>query len=954
MPKKVLSIVLLSLLFFPSFGQDSQTHWVDSVFSTLSKDQKIGQLFMVPVSTYADQEKIDELADLVKHGDIGGYYVTDGGPISHTKLLNKLQGLAKVPLLTGLSAEWGLSQTLDSTMGFQKPLVAASWKNDSLYTKWVNEIAHQMKMLGFHINFAPNGDSEIFPGDYLRYFGNDESSVGKRAVTFSKAMQAEGILTVAKHLPRRAMPENPLSDSTLILRLNNIDTLGFHAFHQLIESKVNGILTSYLHFSLQNEKGIVPARLSQIFISEILKKRLDFQGLIFTEVNYFKNISDKIIPGEAELMAFETGNDVLMAPININAGIKKITKRIKKDKLLQSQLDITVKKILAAKYVAGLQRPQRINTDNLVRKLHSPASQLLKRELAEASITVIKNKNDFLPIRLLENKSFRCITIGNESENEFPHYLKKYTRVETTSIKAIEDTTSLVLRPGEIVMIGISPYAGMLENHLLSWIEGMSLNHSVVITHFGNPLKLDSYKNATSIIAAYTDQDEMPQVAAQMIFGALPSSGILPVSLKKNILPAIETPRADRMSYTLPEAAGMDSRTLEKIKVIMKEAIDIGATPGCQVLVIKDGKVVYQHSMGWLTYENKTLADEETIYDLASLTKVSATLQTTMFMYERGLIDINKKASVYLPVLKKTNKKDITLIDMLTHQSGLIPFMPLWNLTVKDSVYMPLYYSSIRDTQHPIQISKDLFAVNSMRDSVWSWIVNSKMQDKIPRTQFPYKYSDLGFMMLKEMAEKVLNQPLDEFLHQNLYEPLGAYTTGFNPLERFPEQRIAPTEIDKIYRRSIVVGTVHDERAAMMGGVSGHAGLFSTANDLAKLGQMLLQEGTYGGTVFFKPETIRYFTAKQFMDSRRGLGWDKPIQNDWSSPVPVVASPRTFGHTGFTGTCMWIDPEFNLVYIFLSNRVYPDRNNKLLTANIRPRIQEVLYQAIFNYCSNKN
>ncbi|MEJ0056363.1 MAG: serine hydrolase [Bacteroidota bacterium] len=283
----------------------------------------------------------------------------------------------------------------------------------------------------------------------------------------------------------------------------------------------------------------------------------------------------------------------------------------------------------------------------------------------------------------------------------------------------------------------------------------------------------------------------------------------------------------------------------------MQEAIDLRATPGCQVLVIKDGKVAYQQSLGSLTYDDKTPQTDETIYDLASLTKVSATLQSTMFMYEKGLIDINKKASVYLPVLRTTNKKDITIIDMLTHQSGLIPFMPLWNLTVKDSVYMPYYYSSVRDAQFPLQVGRDLYAVPALRDSVWNWIVNSKMQDKIPRTQYPYRYSDLGFMMMKEMAEKILNQPLDEFLHQNLYEPLGAYTTGFNPLDRFPESRIAPTEVDKIYRRSVVTGTVHDERAAMMGGVSGHAGLFSTGDDLAKVGQMLLQEGTLRWHNFF-------------------------------------------------------------------------------------------------------
>ncbi|CAN5412171.1 glycoside hydrolase family 3 N-terminal domain-containing protein [soil metagenome] len=954
MDKKGFFTVLLSLLFFCSFGQNSRQRWIDSVFSTLTRNQKIGQLFMVPVSTYDGLVEIDEMTDLVKNNGIGGYYITEGGPISHVLLLNKLQKTAKVPLLTALSAEWGLAQTLDSTLGFQKPMAAASWQKDSLRVVWAKEIAKQMKLLGLNINFAPNADNEIFYGDYQRYFSNVESKLTHDGVIFSKAMQAEGILTVAKHLPRKLKPESQLSDSTLILSLKNIDTAGISAFRQLIESNVNGILTSYLHFSIQGDKGIIPASISQVFVSEILKKQLSFQGLVFTEVKNFQKSSGKLRAGDAELLAFETGNDILMSPVNLNAGIKQIAKRIKKDKALQMQLDITVLKILGSKYDAGLNRPRVIDTDNLYRRLHTPELKLLKHQFAEASISVIKNEGKFLPIRSLENNSFVCISLGKDSLNEFTTYLKKYAPFKSFSIKNVADTISLSIKPNATIVIGIFPYMTALEGEVLPWIEQLSTSNKVVLIHFGNPFSLDQYRNATSLIAAYTDQDNMTEVVPQMIFGALPATGVLPIKLNRGNISSIETIAIDRLSYSLPEASGMNSNTLGKIKDIMKESIDNVSTPGCQVIIIKDGKVVFHEAMGWMNYEKKVAVDEETIYDLASLTKVTATLQTVMFMYEKGLIDLNKKASVYLPVLKPTNKKDITLIDMLTHQSGLIPFMPLWNLTVKDSAYMPYYYSNVRDSNHPLQISRDLYAVPAIRDSVWSWVVNSKMQDKIPRTQFPYKYSDLGFMMFKEMAERLLNQPMDEFLNQNLWEPLGAYTTGFNPLDRFPEPRIAPTEIDKIYRRSIVAGTVHDERAAMMGGVSGHAGLFSTANDLAKVGQMLLQEGRYGGTIFFKPETIRYFTAKQFIDSRRGLGWDRPIPADWTSPTSPSASSRTFGHTGFTGTCLWVDPEFNLVYIFLSNRVFPDRNTKLLNTNIRPRIQEVIYQSIFDYCSNKN
>jgi CubicO group peptidase (beta-lactamase class C family) len=237
-----------------------------------------------------------------------------------------------------------------------------------------------------------------------------------------------------------------------------------------------------------------------------------------------------------------------------------------------------------------------------------------------------------------------------------------------------------------------------------------------------------------------------------------------------------------------------------------------------------------------------------------------------------------------------------------------------------------------------------------MKDSLWQWIIKARIRDKAPRTPYDYRYSDMGFYILQHLAEKLLNQPMEDFLAQNLYEPLGAYTTGYLPLVRFPSERIAPTEKDTVFRKSQLTGYVHDQGAAMHGGIAGHAGLFSTANDLAKVGQMWLQQGWYGGLRYYKPKTIEFFSSKQFSDSRRGLGWDKATPGDWTGPTARYASGRTFGHTGFTGTCIWIDPEFDLVFIFLSNRVMPDmNNNKLLSTNIRPRIQQVIYEAIFDY-----
>jgi CubicO group peptidase (beta-lactamase class C family) len=555
----------------------------------------------------------------------------------------------------------------------------------------------------------------------------------------------------------------------------------------------------------------------------------------------------------------------------------------------------------------------------------------------------------------LETKRFVYVSTTSEPLGEFFHYLGKYVYTthlvltEKTNVKSVIDS----LKEQHVIIVGIFPETKeSILQQLTSLAQQASSKHELIFCDFGNEAFLKSMPAESTILTAYTDTDITQCAMPQVVYGGLGATGRLPFSLAANVPEGTgrDTEVINRFTYSIPEDAGMSSRTLERIESVVNEAIATHATPGCQILVARNGKVVYDKSFGGLTYERADSVTEDILYDLASLTKVSATLQTVMFLYEKGLIDLNKKLSHYLPELKNTNKRDISLIEMLTHQAGLVPFIPMWNQTVKDTVFLPQYYSRVQNENYPLQVSPDLYAAPVLRDSVWSWIGESKLQDKPARTPYGYRYSDLGFLLLQRLAERIFNQPIDEFLVQNLYEPLGAYTTGFTPLKKFPAQRIAPTEDDKIYRKTHIAGTVHDERAAMLGGVAGHAGLFSTATDLAKLAQMLLQKGSYGGYQYYKPETVNLFTAKQFDRSRRGLGWDKPVQSDFNSPTSLKASPKTYGHTGFTGTCLWIDPEFNLVYIFLSNRVYPDRSGKLNTSNIRSRIQDVIYESIFDYC----
>jgi beta-N-acetylhexosaminidase len=968
MVKKVfLFFILLCGVFLKVQAQSEKDHWVDSVFNSLSIEEKIGQLFMVTVPSHATPDAIEKIKDDIKSHKIGGIVFQQETPYHQASVTRRFQEISKIPLFVGQDAEWGLGQMVDSTISFPRPLVLGALKNDSMIYWMGKETARQMKILGLNLNFAPLADINNNPQDPLisyRSFGENKIKVADKTTAFVRGLQDHGVLACAKHFTIKGLTVID-SEKDFPNVQASIDSVQAYPYKKLFENELTGVLPAsstfplfYENVKLIKKNGFDAATLSLLFTGRWLREKMNFKGLTFVNLQHVKVVTEKNRGGEAEMFAFQAGNDVLIDPLEIGPAIRKIKKLVKTEGQYEEQLDFSVKKILASKYAAGLSHKPEINLDNLITRLNAPETQLFSQKLYEAAITVVRNAQNTLPVTSLENKHFAYITSDDSiPNNDFYTYLTKYVNAASFTVNDKTDLLKLsdALTDQEVIVVGIFPQTSRsVVDRLTRVLDQLVPTREIIYCDFGNENFLRSAGSFATVITAYTNTTETLKAVPQVIFGALKANGILPFTASPQLTEGlgVETKAINRLAYSTPEDARMSSRILKKIERIADEAIKTGATPGCQVFVARDGKVVYEKSFGSLTYERNDPLTFGTIYDLASLTKVSATLQAVMFMHEKGLIDIYKKVSYYLPGLKNTNKKDITILEMLTHQAGLAPFIPMWPETMKDSVFLPLYYNRTRGDRYPLQVSPNLFAAPSLRDSVWSWIGKSKLIEKAARTPFAYRYSDLGFLILQHLAEKILNQPLDDFLNQNLYEPLGAYTTGFTPLTRFSEHLIAPTEDDKIYRKTRVVGTVHDERAAMMGGVAGHAGLFSNANDLAKLGQMLLQEGLYGGYRYYKPQTVRLFTNKQFDKSRRGLGWDKPIQSDWNSPTSLKASPRTFGHTGFTGTCMWIDPDFNLVYVFLSNRVYPDRNNKLNSANIRSRIQDVIYESIFNYCDD--
>lgn len=962
MQKKVwIGFAVLLALISPLYAQSKKIQWVDSVFNTLDVSGKIGQLLMLPVGSYLDEQTVDKLASQIKRQRIGGIVFTEGGPVAQAKLTNRLQQHAQVPLLIGMNAEEGLGAILDSTLRFAPPIMLGAIRDDSLLYFLGEEIGRQLKVLGTHVNFAPSSDlSTSLENETMIYgsYGAAKDLVAAKTIAYQNGLIHSGILPVTKHYADNGMRVQGFQKGVPVV-LTQSDPNTIWPLQKLFENGSVGVVTAYEHDLIFPDKKnifiskqtVVSTAIPTLYSGDYLKRQLNFKGLAFSFIPDIQEMNKKFKPGDAEVFSFKAGNDVLLFPKNINATVRKMRRAVRKDKALQNQLDEKVKKILAAKFDAGLNEKKEVNTENLISRLNTPAAQMLQSVLLERSVTVVRDDQQLLPVKQLENLSFASLSIGEKKENDFAFTLSKCVPFKHYQLLFPGDTTGLIqnLQQHDVIVVAVHPNIAGVQREYPVILQKLNPKARIIVAVFGSPAMISLVDNFPTIIEAYTNDIMVQKIVAEQIFGARQADGTLPVSINEKIKPGqgIATVALDRMGYSIPEAQGMDASTLTRIAPIAREAIEQKAAPGCQVLVARHGKIVYENNVGALTYDNNAPVNDQTIYDLASVSKVAGTLQAVMFLQERGLIDIYKKASVYLPELSNTNKKDIILKDILTHQAGLTPFLLMWPQTASGDTLLPYYYSTVQSEHYPLHVAPALYASRVIQDSVWQWLLNSPMLTKPPRTPYTPRYSDLGFMILHKLVERLVNQPMEDFLSQNLYEPLGSGTMGYLPLTHFPSSQIAPTEIDTIFRKATVTGTVHDERAAMLGGVAGHAGLFGSAIDLMKLCQMFLQKGSYGGQIFYKPETIELFAQKQFENSTRGLGWAKP--GDPNSPSSRLVSPKGFGHTGFTGTCIWIDPEFDLVFIFLSNSRFPNRSSKLNSTNIRSRIQDVVYQSIFNY-----
>lgn len=975
---KIFSITFVALFFLSgkldeavlvedplsSLDPSIQTNWVDSVFQSLNFEERLGQLFMIAAYSNKDQKHIDEISNLVKTENLGGLIFFQGGPSRQARLTNYYQAQSKVPLFIAMDAEWGISMRLDSVPDFPKAMTLGAIQDLDLITEMGTEMARQFKELGMHINFAPVVDVNSNPQNPVigyRAFGENREIVTKRAIAYMRGLQENGIIANAKHFPGHGDTEADSHYSLPVIKHGEqrIWDVDLYPYQELFKENLMSVMVAHLNIPSLDDSENIPTSLSKKVVTDLLQNRMHFQGLIFTDALNMQGVAKVNAPGEVDLKALLAGNDVLVYSQNVSKAKGLIKKAVEDGLITEKEINRRVKKILKAKYWAGLNDYKPIDTYKLAERLNTATTATIREKLYAEAITVASNKDNLLPLTGLDLKKFASVSLGGNG-HEFQNYLSRYASFEHFSLEKAGNQTSHYnlmkqLENFDVVVVGLMGVTNSPKRAFgiapgdVELLRMLTKRQKVVTVLFGNAYASRFLAGLEHVVFAYENNELTQQITPQILFGGRSGNGILPISVNPQYTQGVGgfLNSNNRISYGTPESVGLDSKILQKIDDVANQAILKQATPGANVLVMKNGKVVFEKSYGNLEYKKSPRVNANTLYDLASITKVLATTQAVMFLESRGEISMTKTLGDYLPELKGTNKANLVIKDVMAHEAGLVAFMPHYVKTISAGTWKNDYYRQISEPGFSRPVSNEMYAKDELRDSIWNWTVESNLRSKtIGKAN--YVYSDLTMYLMQAVVERIVGQPLDEFMSHNFYEPLGLHTLTFNPHLKIPLDNIAPTEHDISFRQRQVRGYVHDPGAAMFGGVAGHAGLFGTANDIAVMMQLMLNGGYYGDVALIKAKTIEKFTSRQSSQSRRGWGWDKPEpENGKGGSAGKLAPKSTFGHTGFTGTCVWADPENELVYVFLSNRVYPNaENNKLFTEGIRTKIHDIIYEAM--------
>ena len=978
--ERMFKFFLIILLYFinvsNSEAQDlNAKFWVDSIMEQMSEEQRIAQLLMVSAYSNKSISHTKGIEKLIKDYHIGGIMFLQGGPVRQARLTNYYQSQSKVPLFVAMDAEWGISMRLDSSIRFPWQMSLGAIKDKNLIYKMGEEIARQCKLIGVNINFSPVVDINFNPNNPIignRSFGEDPRRVGELGIEYMKGMQDNKVLACAKHFPGHGDTDTDSHKQLPLInhskkRLLDVEIL---PFKMMIDQGLGSVMVAHLHVPALDKTKDLASSLSKGIVTDLLKETLEFKGLVITDALNMKGVSKYHEPGIVDVKALLAGNDILLFSEDVPKAIDQIKIAIKDKKISQKEIDNRCRKILFYKYWMGLNTYNPSNLKEIKNKLTTNHSVFLNRELVENSITLLKNKDDIIPLKKLDTLKIASLTIGLDGK-VFQNMLSKYGKIDHFHIDesaGSEEKGNILSKLAEYNLVIVSVHksnSSPWRSYKISretdlFIQRIGDRSKLIVSVFASPYSINSFskvKNFEAFIMSYQNSSESMDLTAQSIFGGIGIKGNLPVSTKHFVLHSGLRTNRVRLKYSMPEEFGVTETDLYKIDSLINDAILKKATPGCQILIAKKGKVVFQRSYGHHTYERKRLVKNTDVYDLASITKISSTVPLIMKMVDEDVLSLNDKIRDYLFV-DKLDRKRLIIRDILAHQAGLKSWIPFYLNTLDSDTINNIkllrdtLYNSEYSSLYPVKVANNIYLHYSYPDTILKIILFSEITDGKN-----YKYSDLGYYLLQNVIEgyysKLYSEKynLDDLVQLKFYKPLGMENMTYLPLNHLNKDRIVPTENDKIFRKQIIHGYVHDQGAAMMGGVAGHAGVFSNANDLAKLMQMYLNDGVYGGERYIQSKTIKEFTKCQFCykNNRRGAGFDKPSLTKGGNTCQCV-SRESFGHTGFTGTIAWADPETEIIYIFLSNRIHPkSENRKLITMNVRTNIM----QEVFNIFKNE-
>lgn len=959
--------------------------WVDATLKAMTPEERIAQLMVAAVDPRAIGTE-DRVKKLVTEYKVGGLIYNEADLTTVAKTTNMAQQQARVPLLITIDAEWGLSMRLEDAPKFPRNLYLGAIGDDQLFYDYGREVARECRRIGVNVDFAPVLDVIDRPGTVVgsRSFGSNPELVSRHAIAFARGLEDGGVLSVGKHFPGHGSctADSHKTLPTVDKSMHELQMVDFVPFRRYIDAGLGAMLTAHLNVPAVDKKSGLPGTMNPKMVNGLLKKKMGFQGLIFTDALDMEGA--KAAGRDVCVQALLAGNDVLLMPADIGGEIAAVKAAVANGTLKQSQIDEHVKKVLRYKYAMGLSKTPQVSLDGLVRDVNSDYSSVLRRQLTAASITVVRNQNDILPLKNLPSRHIAVVTMGNDNGTQslFTRRCKDYAECDSFDFSGNVSTLSEKLKAGSYNCIIISIAQ---RNHSYVRAARYLASHfrNVIVTVMADPDKLDTFgpvladSYVAASLVAYENTTTAEDYLAQTIFGGNGATGVLPVDVKtgrkEGDLHAGTgvSYKATRLGYTIPAEVGFKSNLLAKIDSICNYGVREHAFPGCQVVVARHGKVVCNRAYGQTAYDSGIPVTTGTIYGLASVSKATGTLSAVMEAYDQDKFKLDDKASDYIPGLKGTNKEDITFRELLYHETGMPPSLNMWYMMFDPATYSGPLITAAPSAANSIKIMNgaygnrfaklrtdilstektDVFNV-PIAQGIWgSQATYDSIMARIyrlPLGEKRYLYSCLNFCLLANAVQNMTKLPLNYYVNNTVFAPLGAYHTMYRPLSKFPSWQIAYTEVDTYLRRQHIHGYVHDELAAFSGGVQGNAGLFSNANDLAKLFQMWLNGGTYGGQRFLKLSTVETFTTQKSPNSHRGLGFDKPVVgNPKASSTCAEATPETFGHTGFTGTCFWVDPKNDMIYIFLSNRVSPTRNNPNFgRVSARTHIQSLLYHSI--------